>query len=35
MRYMAKVLRAALLKKFPEAQEKDVLKVTYKRAMVC
>lgn len=27
MRYMAKVLKAALEKKFPEAAEKDVLKV--------
>lgn len=27
MRYMAKVLRAALQKKFPDAQEKDVLKI--------
>lgn len=28
MRYMARVLKAALEKKFPEAAEKDVLKVT-------
>lgn len=28
MRYMAKVLKAALEKKFPEAAEKDVLKVS-------
>ena len=27
MRYMAKVLRSALMQKFPEAPEKDVLKV--------
>ena len=27
MRYMARVLKAALEKKFPEAAEKDVLKV--------
>lgn len=30
MRYMAKVLKAALEKKFPEAAEKDVLKVSDK-----
>ena len=29
MRYMASVLRAALHEKFPEAQEKDVLKVCW------
>ena len=27
MRYMAKVMRAALVRKFPDAPEKEVLKV--------
>lgn len=28
MRYMARVMREALVKKFPDAPEKEVLKVT-------
>jgi len=33
MRYMAKVLKAALEQKFPETEEKDVLKVCYYKRM--